>query len=475
MNPFAEALQASVPHVPEPEPSAVEYTPEPGTITVDRQFSDLSNAQLFAAQHHGRIRYVYGQELWLIWDGVCWRRDDTGGVVRLAKATAKSLLHQDYIGTWKEQDAALKFAVKSQNRRQLMDFIALARSEPGIATATGELDADPWLFNCANGTLDLRTGRLRPHDRRDLLTKAIQVAFDAQATCPRWMAFLERATGGDQELMVFLQRAIGYALTGSTQEQKLFYLFGLGRNGKTAFMETVLSLLVGYARRIPSESLMVRQHGGGIPNDLAMLAAARVACASETAEGAQLDEAKIKEITGGDTITARFLHKEFFEYQPQFKLWIVGNHKPIIKGSDLGIWRRILLIPFTVTVPEAEVDPALPAKLREELPGILAWAVRGCLDWQRHGLGTPRAVAAATQDYQRESDLIGQFLDERCRLTQGTESPVPAIYGSYRLWAESGGLRPVTAVSFGRKLSERGFSMRRANGQTRVAGLLLAG
>jgi putative DNA primase/helicase len=287
------------------------------------------------------------------------------------------------------------------------------------------------------------------------------------------MRFLEQVTGGDRELMAFLQRAVGYSLTGSTQEQVLFYLFGLGRNGKTVFMETVLSLLAGYARRIPSESLMVRQHGGGIPNDMAMLSSARVACASETAEGAQLDEARIKEITGGDTIAARFLHKEFFEFKPQFKLWIVGNHRPIIKGGDLGIWRRILLVPFTITIPESEVDPALPAKLRSELPGILVWAVRGCLDWQRNGLGVPRAVVAATQDYHRESDLLGQYIAEKCRHVAGAETSTTDLYQAYRFWAEQSGLKPIAKISFGRKMSERSYPMRQSNGRTLVGGIVL--
>ncbi|MBF0184359.1 MAG: hypothetical protein HQM06_08215 [Magnetococcales bacterium] len=468
------ALQAECASLAPVEAQAAAELPPPNAPFVDWQLSDLGNMRIFIAQHGHRLKFNHQSGQWLIWQGTNWMADLTGEVEVFGKQTARSLLQIEPVGPWPERQKQLKFAVKSQNRRQIQDFVALARSEPQIAATASDFDRDNMLLNVRNGTLDLRNGKLRPHDRNDLITRTIPIVYDSKAACPTWLAFLAKVMASDQEMIDFLQKAVGYSLTGSTAEQAVFCPYGLGRNGKTVFMETVSSLLDGYAKRIPSESLMVRQNGGGIPNDLAMLAGARLAVASETQEGARLDESKLKEITGGDTITARFLHKEFFEFVPQFKLWIVGNHKPIIQGVDLGIWRRIRLVPFSVTIPPEEVDPQLPVKLRSELPGILTWAVRGCLAWQQAGLGLPAAVRAATVNYQNESDLLGQFLEERCRQIPGAESPVPAVYTGYRLWAEEAGLKPIAKASFTRKMSERGYLMRRSNGQTRIAGILMA-
>lgn len=325
--------------------------------------TDLANARRLVAAHGADLRFVAGLGGWLVWDGRRWQPDQTGEVSRLMKAVVTHNMVEEARALDQEAGERLwRFIAKSQSRRGIMDALKLAETEPGIPLTAGELDANPWLLNCENGTLDLGDSTLHPHRREDHITRILPVAFDPGAQAPLWERFIHRVTGGNPELAAFLQRAVGYSLTGETGEQCSFWLYGLGRNGKSVFLETVAALLGEYARRMRVDALMLHPGGssGGPNPEVARLAGARLATATEPGEGVHLNEGLLKELTGGDTITARHLHREPFEFRPQFKLWVAGNHKPVIRGTDLGIWRRLRLIPFTVQIPEGEVDPDLP-------------------------------------------------------------------------------------------------------------------
>jgi putative DNA primase/helicase len=266
----------------------------------------------------------------------------------------------------------------------LRAMVDLARSEPGIHVSPDDLDRDPWRLNVLNGTLDLRTGELEPQDPDDLITKLAPVEYDPEAKCVTWLGFLDRIMDGNQDLIDFLQRAAGYSLTGETTERVLFVLHGVGRNGKTTLLESLQAVLGEYAKVMAAEMLMARKNDGGIPNDVAALKGARLVTASEAEEGTRLGEAKVKQLTGGDTITARFLYGEFFSFRSEFKIWLATNHKPDVRGTDKAIWDRLPVVPFSVRIPDEEVDARLPQKLLDAvawhprvggsgMPGLAAW------------------------------------------------------------------------------------------------------
>lgn len=350
----------------------------------------------------------------------------------------------------------------------------LAKSEPGVPVSADQLDAAPWVLNVLNGTLDLRTGQLRPHAREDLLTKLAPVAYDPGALCPTWEAFLSRILAGDVELIRFVQKVIGYSLTGSTQEQCLFILYGAGANGKSTLIQSISALLGDYARQTPTETLLV-QRGDGVRNDLARLQGARFVSAVEVEGGRRLAEALVKQLTGGDTITARFLYGEHFEFQPMFKLWLAVNHRPVVQGTDHAIWRRIRLLPFTVTIPPAEQDKRLAEKLQAELAGILRWAVEGCQAWQREGLEPPAAVQRATGDYRAEMDVIAAFIRDCCVLGDKQEVSTSALYAEYVGWCTQVGESPVSQKALAATLKERGCTPGRRGGGRLWVGIALLG
>ena len=333
-------------------------------------------------------------------------------------------------------------------------------TEKQVIVRAEDLDQNGWLLNCRNCTIDLKTGAAREHSPADMLTRRIGVTYDPKAKAPRWLKFLGRIMRDDQEMIDFLQRAIGYTLTGDVSEQCLFFLYGHGRNGKSTFIETMLKLLDEYAIKTPTETLMMRDNKAAT-NDLARLYGMRAVVAKETDEGQRLAEAVIKDLTGGDKITARFLYQEFFEFRPSHKLWMYGNHKPIVRGSDLGIWRRIRLIPFAVTIPEDERDPTLHWRLEEELPGILNWALEGCLKWQREGLGNPKVAKVATEEYREEMDVLGEFLQECCVIAPDGRLTAAQLYTEYSAWCSQMGERPISKRALGLRMKERGFTQHR--------------
>jgi len=419
--------------------------------------TDLGNAERLVARHGRVLRYCQASKKWLVFDGRRWRMDAVADVYRLAKDTVRHIYAEaSGVASEEERKQITKWAVRSEAEPRIKAMLGLAEKEVGIPVTPEELDADPWLLNVANGTLDLRTGALREHRPEDLITRLAPVTYDPDATCPTWQRFLQRIMGGKQTLIDFLQRAVGYSLTGSVREQVLFLMYGTGANGKSTFLDALQALLADSALQADFSTFLMTEREG-VRNDLARLRGARLVSAVEAEAGRRLSEVVLKQLTGGDRITARFLYGEFFEFTPSFKLWLAANHKPMIRGQDPGIWRRIRLIPFTETIPKEEQDRELPEKLRAELPGILAWAVQGCLAWQRDGLGEPEEVREATAEYRTEMDILGDFIAAHAEVDASATVEASILYRQYAAWAEGNGDKPMTKTMFGCRLSERGF------------------
>jgi putative DNA primase/helicase len=434
----------------------------PGAPYVEERFNltDLGNAERFVAQHGENVRYCYQWGKWLVWTGARWERDEAGKVHRLAKETVRSIYEEaaaaEDDGRRKE---LAKHATRSEAEPRIRAMLELAKSE--VPVSPEELDADPWVLNCKNGTVDLvGSGELMPHRREDLITKIAPVEYDPGAAAPTWEAFLERVLPGEG-LRAFVQRAVGYSATGDTSEQCMVINYGIGANGKSTFQEALVAALGDYAVRTPTEMLLAKR-AGGIPNDVARLKGARFVAASETEEGRRLAESLIKDLTGQDTISARFMRAEWFDFRPTHKLWLSTNHKPEIRGTDNAIWRRIRLVPWSVAIPPAQQDKKLLTKLRKELPGILAWAVRGCLQWQREGLGEPEEVRRATGEYRAEMDLLRDFFAERCVIADDAWAMAADLLAAYDRWRVPNNERELTMTKFGRMLVERGFRKARA-------------
>jgi putative DNA primase/helicase len=439
--------------------------PPPGPQTgASFPTTDYGNAQRLIARHGRDLRYCPSLGHWLVWDGRRWAVDITGKVTRRAKETVRSIYGEAEAAETAERRRELAaHAARSEAAARIRDLILLAQSEPGVPVTPDVLDADPWRLNVTNGTLDLRTGELRPHDREDGITRLVPVDYDPDAPCPVWEEVLTTILAGNERLIRFVQRAVGYTLTGDTGERMMFLLYGTGKNGKSTFLDTVRYTLADYAKRTPTETLLVKREGA-IPNDVARLKGARMVYTAEGEEGRRLAEGFIKDATGGDVISARFLHGEWFEFRPEFKLWMATNHKPIIRGTDPAIWDRIRLIPFLVRIEKAIPRRVLMARLCAELPGILAWAVRGCLEWQRSGLDVPEEVAAATDAYRQEMDMVGRFLQEGCVFAPNARTGATVLYNAYKQWCEETGERTLTQQTFGTRLSERGLERKRGTG-----------
>ena len=439
-----------------------------------QSLNDKGNAERFVAQHMQNVRYVPERSRWLFWDGTCWVEDVVGQIVELAKQTA-SLIFAEAIGIQSSdlQKLVARHAQLSHQLPRLEAMVKLAASDPAIVVRDHDLDSHDWLLGVRNGVIELPSGQLRPHRREDLLTRIAPVEFDPSAPYPLWGSFIEKVTGGDAELAGYVQRIFGYCLTGMTQEQVFFFLFGSGANGKSTCLNVLREMLGSdLAKQTPYETLTHKKQGRGSTNDLARLQGVRVALTTEIEDGSQLDESLVKQLTGGESIAARYLYREFAEFVPKLKLVIAGNHKPVIRGDDHGMWRRVHLVPFTVTIPDNERDNRLSEKLKEEYPGILNWALEGCLAWQRGGLRPPRAVVDAGAEYRTASDMTGQWVAECCQ--EGADKSIGAMeaYRSYQMWARENGLRPMSNASFGRKLSER-YAKRKTKDRNEYDGLAI--
>lgn len=449
-----------------PEPARREAVPEPeldeaGEPIPDSGWrpgcTDLANGHRMAQRFGAELRYCPLWGCWLCWDGKRWRRDDTKRVWRLARATVRGIYAEAAKAeTAAERETLAKWAIKSEARAALANMIDLASSEPGIPVTPDELDANPWLLNVRNGTINLRTGELRNHNRGDLITKLAPVEYDPSGARDTWDAFLDRAMAGDAKLIDYLKRMVGLSLVGQVLEHVLFFLYGLGANGKSTFLDALLATLGDYAKQAPPELLMHSQHDRH-PTERADLFGVRLVASVEVEAGKRMAEVLVKQLTGGDRIKARYMRQDFFEFAPAHTILLAANHKPVIYGNDHAIWRRIRLVPFTVQIPAEEQDRQLGAKLAAERAGILAWAVCGCLDWQRGGLSDPPAVVAATESYRAEMDTIGAFLGSRCVVRPSAQVTATAIYEAYVNWTVTEGERAASKKSLGLRLQERGF------------------
>jgi putative DNA primase/helicase len=436
--------------------------------------TDLATATLLQL-HHGQD-LLYSSKLgWLAWDGMRFRADDTGEVSRRIQNIgrrlglgAAELYRLAALESDEERKSALrkrasavdKWAAHSQNEKGLEHAMSVA--ETLLPTRPDDMDADPWLLNCENGTIDLRTGSLRKHDRADKITKLAPVRFDRDAPAPRFDRFLREILPAD-DVRGFVQKYLGYSITGSTREQCFVIALGKGANGKSVLSEAVRYVLGDYASDTPTDTIMCSKNSRGTENDIARLRGSRFVTAKEVGEGRKLDESRVKQLTGGDTVTARFLFREWFEFIPRFKLWVYANYRPQIRGTDEGIWRRIMLVPFDVVIPEEQRDGTLPETLRAEAAGILAWLVRGCIDWQRSGLQPPATVLAATQQYRAESDDVARFVDECCTRGDYAKTKSSTLFEAYQRWARDQGAvaAQLSQKAFSERLTALGFEAAR--------------
>lgn len=422
--------------VPLPEDPA---EPGGGLSSADFHCSDTGNARLFAGMHGENVRYDHRQERWWIWGGHHWVPDSNGQLARMAEDVAR----KRYDDAWGLSDKgevrkAAKFAIGSENRQRVEAMLKLARSQLPIADSGESWNPNAMLLGVPNGVVDLRSGEVRDGRREDRICRVAAVPYDRNAACNRWLRFLYEVFDEDEDLIGFVQRAVGYSLAGDVSEQCLFVLHGVGANGKSTFLNAVRQVAGDYGFNMPFSTIEMDQRSS-VPNDLAALAGRRLVTSSETNETARLNEGRVKALTGGDPITARFLHREFFTFQPVAKFWLGVNHKPRVTDDSHGFWRRVRMIPFTRQFPG---DKHLEEQLRADAPAILAWAVQGCLLWQQRGLDPPACVVSATEEYRQESDPLEAFVAEHLEVADDEhELPIREIVRAYGDWAEREGLK----------------------------------
>jgi putative DNA primase/helicase len=408
------------------------------------QFSDDALALAFADRHVGQLLYVPAWSTWLRWDGCRWAKDDTLRVFDLVRELCRA---QALVAEVEGGKAGKAIAKELTSASTIAAAERLARSDQRFARRSDDFDADPWALNTVAGVVDLRNGKLRQHRRDDLFTKATSVA--PYGDCPRWLRFLNEITQGDTAMAAYLQRFVGYTLTGVIEEHAFLFLFGPGGNGKSVLLSTVAAVLGDYATTAMADVFTMGrsdQH----PTHLASLRGARMVMVTETEAGRPWAESRIKALTGGDKISARVMRGDPFEFSPVFKLWIAGNHRPVLKNPDQAMRRRLQLAPLTF-VPQ-EPDTHLPDALKAELPGILAWAVEGCLAWQMEGLAAPAAIREASDEYFREQDSVANWFAERCERIVGSITPFAALFSDWRKWTGERGEETGSAKEFSESL-----------------------
>ena len=436
---------------------------EPRLYTMD----DMGNAARFLDLFGEEFRYNYTDKCFIYWDGCRWAADLDGTAERAADTAIEAMKQEaDWYAHIGDEDLEKAFGKHIKSSRSNKSKTNLLKEvQHNMPIMPHQLDKHKMAFNVPNGTLSLKSGELLPAERRFFITKLSPVEYSDNADCPMWLKFLDDIFAGDKELIRYIQKAVGYSMTGDVSEQCVFFLYGTGRNGKSTFLDVLREIFGDYMSNIQPETIMVKNNvGSGINSDIARLKGARMVTTVEPNEGVRLNEGLIKQLTGDDTVTARKLYGNEFEFKPEFKLWMATNHKPIIRGTDEGIWRRIHMIPFTVQIPLDKVDRQLKSKLEREFPAILRWAAEGCMLWQREGLKPPKAVLNMVREYRREMDVISAFLDDCCEVGEGFCARSSELYGAYSAWCEANTEYKMSNTKFSVELDKRFERVKRMDG-----------
>ena len=422
-------------------------------------FDDMGNAERFVDLFGENVRYCYTEKKWYFYNSMRWSVDNLGVILRMAdkcveamKAEAKLYLQADEESGGdmaKAFEKHMKSSRSNKSKKAMLNEI-----EHHLPILPIQMDRYKMALNTPSGIINLKNGDVKAHNPEYYFTKITSVDCAEAADCPRWLAFLDDIFAGDKDLIRYIQKAVGYSLTGSTAEQCAFFLYGTGRNGKSTFIDVIRDVFGDYAANIQPETIMVKSsQSNAINSDIARLKGARLVTSVEPNEGVRLNEGLLKQLTGDDTVTARKLYSEEFEFKPEFKLWMATNHKPIIRGTDTGIWRRIHMIPFDVQIPEDKVDKNLTHKLKAEMTGIFKWCIDGCLMWQREGLQMPAAVLTSVREYRREMDVISAFIEDKCTL-EGTVQ-ASTLYAAYVSWADSNNEYCMSNTKFSTEIAKR--------------------
>ena len=434
--------------------------------------TDADNGHRFARRFRDEVAYVPSHGLF-VWNGKIWEKAADTAALRRAEQSAHAIAHEAaYLNDGKLKAGREAFSKVSLSKWALERAIFLARSH--LEVPLGRFDAEPYLLPVANGTINLLTGTLGPHDPAHHLTRLTPIVYDENARCPAFEQFLRQRLGHEPELIAFLQKAVGLTLTGDVSEQVLFFLHGDGRTGKSTFINVIRELLGSFAVHTPVESFTTKTFEP-IRTDLARMAGARMVTAGEIHPSQQFDEAAIKGLTGGDPITARFMRQDLFQFMPQFKLWLYANHFPKVRATDNAFWRRILVLPFNSVVPDGKVKKGLPERLRAELPGILNWALAGCLALQREKLGPPEVVRAATEAWRHGADHVSRYLRERTVPEIGARVGAAELLTDFGAWCQAAGEQPVSPATFKARLKALGRISRKTNKGHFWIGLRLRG
>ena len=445
------------------------FISEDAVKPVERTFysyDDTGNAQRFQDTYKDVIRFSYTRKGWFFYDGKVWVMDQEGRIKRAADKVIDNMRNEQiYVPEGESEEEAEKaFRKHVKSTRSSRGKTAMIKEcEHLLPVKQEQFDRDLDLFNTQNGYINLNTGQLHDHDKDKFFTKISAVEYTDKSDCPMWKDFLDVIFNGDQDLIRYIQRCVGYSLSGSTEEQVMFFLHGNGSNGKSVFLDIISDILGNYSTNIQPQSIMVKQQSAGANPDIAKLAGVRLVTTTEPNEGVRLDEGLVKQLTGSDKVTARFLYQDEFEFKPQFKLWMATNHKPIIRGTDDGIWRRLVVIPFKVTIPDHKKDKRLTHKLKREASAILNWAVEGYLDWKQNGLQEPVEVKEQRQSYRTEMDVVEAFLDELCERSDEGSILAKQAYEIYKDWAHENNQYLMSSTKFGREMSKKFSKHKRSN------------